>query len=145
MHIKLTNGVPAKYTLGQFRRDNPNTSFPKQIPDEMLASYDVYPYTVPDRPDYDRYTQVCVEGTFEQDAEGNWSLPWVIESRPQEQAERSIRLKRDEDLQACDWVVIKNTEKGTNIPLEWEVYRQALRDITEQEGFPYEVTWPTKP
>ena len=113
MHIKLTNGVPAKYTLGQFRRDNPNTSFPKQIPDEMLAGYDVYPYTVPDR--------------------------------PQEQAERSIRSKRDEGLQECDWVVIMHTEKGTNIPLEWGVYRQALRDITGQEGFPYSVTWPTKP
>jgi hypothetical protein len=24
-------------------------------------------------------------------------------------------------------------------------YRQALRDITDQEGFPYSVTWPTKP
>jgi hypothetical protein len=24
-------------------------------------------------------------------------------------------------------------------------YRQALRDITSQEGFPYDVTWPTKP
>jgi len=145
MHIKLTNGVPAKYTLGQFRRDNPNTSFPKQIPDEMLASYDVYPYTVPAHPDYDRYTQVCVEGVFEQDAQGNWSLPWAVENRPQEQAERSIRSKRDEDLQSCDWVVIKHTEKGTNIPLEWEVYRQALRDITGQAGFPHSVTWPTKP
>jgi len=28
---------------------------------------------------------------------------------------------------------------------EWSTYRQALRDITEQEGFPYQVTWPTKP
>lgn len=145
MHIKLTNGVPAKYTLGQLRRDNPNTSFPKQIPNEMLASYDVYPYTTPAQPDYDRYTQVCVEGTFEQDAQGNWSLSWAIENRPQEQAERSIRIKRDEELQACDWVVIKHTEKGTNIPLDWEVYRQALRDITEQAGFPYSVTWPAKP
>ena len=145
MHIKLTNGVPAKYTLGQLRRDNPNTSFPKQIPDEMLASYDVYAYTVPAQPTYDRYTQVCVEGTFEQDAEGNWSLPWAIENQPQEQAGNNIRRKRDRDLQECDWVVIKNTETGTALPTEWVTYRQALRDITAQEGFPYSVTWPTKP
>jgi len=28
---------------------------------------------------------------------------------------------------------------------EWASYRQALRDITEQTGFPYSVVWPTKP
>jgi len=28
---------------------------------------------------------------------------------------------------------------------EWATYRQALRDITAQEGFPYEVVWPPKP
>jgi len=27
----------------------------------------------------------------------------------------------------------------------WAVYRQALRDITDQEGFPYSVNWPTAP
>ena len=145
MHIKITNGIPAKYTLGQFRRDNPNTSFPKQIPNEMLASYDVYPYTVPDRPSYDGLTQLCVEGTFEQDAQGNWALPWVTENKPQDEAESNIRRKRDRDLQECDWVVVKHTEANTTPPTEWVTYRQALRDITAQVGFPYSVTWPTKP
>ena len=48
MHIKLTNGTPTKYTLGQLHRDNPYTSFPKIISDELLASYDVYPYVIQD-------------------------------------------------------------------------------------------------
>jgi hypothetical protein len=69
----------------------------------------------------------------------------VVEQLPQDQAEQNIRKNRDSLLQQTDWVVIMHTEKGTNIPLEWEVYRQALRDITEQAGFPYEVTWPVKP
>jgi len=38
-----------------------------------------------------------------------------------------------------------HTEKGTNIPAEWELYRQALRDITGQAGFPHQVEWPVKP
>jgi len=142
MHLKLTNGVPAKYTLGQFRRDNPNTSFPKHIPDEMLASYDVYPYTVQDV-DYDRMTQTKSEGDFSQ-VDGQWVLSMVAENLPQEQAERRIRSKRDDDLQKTDWIVIKSYERGENIPAEWELYRQALRDVTDQSGFPYSVTWPTK-
>lgn len=56
-----------------------------------------------------------------------------------------IRSRRDGLLQETDWIVIKSYERGQNIPAEWELYRQALRDITAQAGFPYEVTWPTKP
>lgn len=145
MHLKLTNGTPAKYTLGQLRRDNPQTSFPKIIPDDLLASYDVYPYTQPKAPEYDSLSHRLTDGAFEQDAGGNWSLPYVVQQLPQGQAEHNIRSRRDSLLQQTDWVVIMHTEKGTNIPLEWEVYRQALRDITGQAGFPYEVTWPVNP
>jgi len=144
MHLKLTNGTPAKYTLGKFRRDNPQTSFPKLIPDEMLASYDVYPYTRPTPAEYDNLVWRLIDGDFVQDAEGHWSLPYKLEALPIDQAERNIRSRRDGLLQETDWIVIKSYERGQNIPAEWELYRQALRDITEQAGFPYEVTWPTK-
>ena len=145
MHLKLTNGSPEKYSLRQLRKDNPNTSFPAEPTDALLATYDVYPYTRPDRPDYDHLTTTLVDGSFEQDAVGNWSLPYVVQQRPQADAERNVRSRRDALLAECDWVVIVHTEKGTNIPMGWEVYRQALRDITAQEGFPYSVTWPTPP
>ena len=58
---------------------------------------------------------------------------------------KSAKFGRDALLSGSDWVVIYHTEKGTNIPLEWRVYRQALRDVTEQEGFPFNVTWPQEP
>ena len=145
MHLKLTNGTPAKYTLGQLRRDNPQTSFPKLIPDDLLASYDVYPYTRPTPAEYDNLAWRLIDDAFVQGAEGHWSLPYKLEALPLEDAQRNIRSRRDSLLKETDWVVIMHTEKGTNIPAEWELYRQALRDITEQAGFPYEVTWPTKP
>ena len=145
MHLKLTNGVPAKYTLGQLRRDNPQTSFPKSIPDDLLASYDVYPYTRPSVPEYDGLAWRLIDDAFTQDAQGNWSLPYKLEALPLEDAQRNVRNKRDRLLQETDWRVIKAYERSENLPAEWEVYRQALRDITSQAGFPYEVTWPTKP
>ena len=144
MHLKLTNGTPAKYTLGQLRRDNPQTSFPKLIPDELLASYDVYPYTRPKPDQYDSLAWRLIDDEFV-NVNGAWMLPYKLEALPQEQAEANIRNRRDSLLKKTDWVVIMHTEKGTNIPMEWELYRQALRDITAQAGFPYEVTWPTKP
>jgi len=58
---------------------------------------------------------------------------------------KSVRATRDDKLKECDWVVIKNLETNSNIPGAWEVYRQALRDVPSQSGFPWTVTWPDAP
>jgi hypothetical protein len=65
-------------------------------------------------------------------------------SKDAEQA-KSVRQSRDEKLKECDWIVIKNLESNANIPGAWEVYRQALRDIPAQSGFPWTITWPDAP
>jgi hypothetical protein len=65
-------------------------------------------------------------------------------SKDAEQA-KSVRATRDDKLKECDWVVIKNLETNSNIPGAWEVYRQALRDVPTQSGFPWTVTYPDKP
>ena len=65
-------------------------------------------------------------------------------SKDAEQA-KSVRTSRDTKLAETDWVVIKNLELNANIPGAWEVYRQALRDIPAQAGFPWTNTWPTQP
>ena len=65
-------------------------------------------------------------------------------SKDAEQA-KSVRATRDEKLKECDWVVIKNLETNSNIPGAWEVYRQALRDVPSQSGFPWTITWPVEP
>lgn len=62
-----------------------------------------------------------------------------------------VRRKRDALLAASDWVVTKAVEQnaadglGIQIPMNWINYRQALRDIPQQAGFPYTVTWPQEP
>jgi hypothetical protein len=56
-----------------------------------------------------------------------------------------IRKERDERLAACDWVVAKYTERAMTVPEAWVDYRQALRDIPNQIGFPLAVQWPDEP
>ena len=58
---------------------------------------------------------------------------------------KSVRQSRDDKLKETDWIVIKNLELNANIPGAWEVYRQALRDIPAQSGFPWTITWPVEP
>ena len=56
-----------------------------------------------------------------------------------------IRLRRDELLSSCDWVVSKYLELGEQIPQEWKEYRQNLRDLPQQDGFPNNVVFPKRP
>jgi len=57
----------------------------------------------------------------------------------------SARTQRDALLSECDWVVVKALESNQAIPSDWATYRQALRDIPQQGGFPATIIWPVKP
>ena len=57
---------------------------------------------------------------------------------------RFVRAERDRRLSACDWVVARASERGEPVPLDWTVYRQALRDITDQPD-PLAIRWPEPP
>ena len=57
-------------------------------------------------------------------------------------AEKEMRLKRDELLAETDWWAVSD-----RVMTQAEIdYRQALRDLTDQDNFPNpDITWPTKP
>lgn len=56
-----------------------------------------------------------------------------------------VRQARNVELQSTDWWVIKAAETGGQISVPQAEYRQALRDLPSQVGFPYAVVWPEKP
>lgn len=55
-----------------------------------------------------------------------------------------VRRERDARLAATDWRLSVAQERGQPLASEWRVYRQALRDITEQPD-PTAIEWPTPP
>lgn len=57
----------------------------------------------------------------------------------------SIRRYRDEKLEETDFFVMPDYPSDPKDLEEVKTYRQALRDITKQSGFPKEVTWPELP
>ena len=63
----------------------------------------------------------------------------------EEQPAKEARGERDRLLTETDWVTIRATDTGDPVPADWQTYRQALRDITEQTGFPEEIEWPQEP
>ena len=51
-----------------------------------------------------------------------------------------VRAQRDELLAASDYMALAD-----RITADWTTYRQALRDIPAQSGFPTNITWPVEP
>jgi len=97
MYILAPNQTAEKYsyTIGELRKDNPNTSFPKRPSDDLLASWNVYPVFNVDSPTFDHATQNLTES---QPAlvDGQWQQTWVItDATPEEVSQREAQQADD--------------------------------------------------
>lgn len=54
----------------------------------------------------------------------------------------SARSRRDILLRESDWAVLADAPTDKTA---WQAYRQELRDVPQQEGFPNSINWPTEP
>lgn len=59
--------------------------------------------------------------------------------------ENEVKAKRNALLSASDWTQLPNGPLSAERQAEWATYRQQLRDITDQTGYPTDVIWPTTP
>ena len=57
----------------------------------------------------------------------------------------TARAQRNSLLVASDWIELPSCPFSDIKKQEWSAYRQALRDIPQQPGFPTEITWPVPP
>ncbi|MCI8470415.1 MAG: hypothetical protein HFJ35_02825 [Clostridia bacterium] len=83
---------------------------------------------------------------LKQDIENNYDT-WLqfAKNTEHEKLATEIREKRDKLLTETDWTQVTDTVLSVEKQEEYKNYRQALRDITEQEEFPYKVIFPEKP
>lgn len=153
-YVKLNpNGTIYKYpyTLTDLQFDNPNVSFPDNFgstfSDADAQYFNVYPVTPSRTPDesYD----INLERTAEF-VNGEWVEVWVSLPASQEQiaertAAKSVQVinVRNEFLKDSDWTQLSDIPES--IKTSWSSYRQLLRDIPQQNGFPWNVVWPDKP
>jgi len=86
-----------------------------------------------DQVDEATYNNPSLKPTWAQVQEGVIPEQWVV-----------VRGKRLLKLRASDWSVLPDVPMTAEKKAEWETYRQALRDITNQPD-PFDITWPTPP
>lgn len=136
-------------TLQHLKDENPEVSFPVSFTE--AAGYARVEPTP--RPEFDSVTQKCREGQPAKNAAGEWQQTWVVVNLSAEQAESNrqavrikaesaVRAERNRRLAASDWTQVADTPADK---AAWAVYRQALRDVTSQTEFPFNVSWPQEP
>lgn len=92
------------------------------------------------------YTQTLKEKTPEL-IDGVWTRVWSIEDATEEELQfrierksKEVRKIRNQLLSETDWTQFPDSPANSS---DWIEYRQALRDISKQEGFPWHVEWPS--
>ena len=137
-------------TDSEFRAMFPNTGFPIQLTEAIINDFggDVVlegPQASPTR------YQVSFRDGVEQ-IDGKWFTKWSVADMEQEakdaldaQQATSVREQRNKKLAECDWTQLQDAPLTLEQKASWSVYRQSLRDVTTQEGFPWNITWPVEP
>jgi hypothetical protein len=146
MQIRLKLNGQVMYE-SEFRALFPNTSLPQQLSESLINELggDVVFEGAQASPT--RY-QIGFRDGVEQ-VNGKWYTKYSVADMDAEaqtalnttQAE-AVRKQRNDKLAACDWTQVEDAPVDK---AAWATYRQALRDVTSQDGFPWTVNWPEAP
>ena len=146
--IKATNNTVEQYpySIGLLRKDNPNTSFPKQVSAADMASFNVYPVTevTPTVADTQKLVKVWTPTLVS----GDWVLAHeAVDLTSDDIAEATAvlaanaREERDGLLAATDFYALSDVVMTS----EMTTYRSDLRAVPTLNGFPNDFEWPTAP
>ena len=147
LYLKAIDNVVEQYpySLGQLRKDNSNTSFPKQPSLAGLAEFDVYPVTevTPTLADGEKLVKVWTPTLVS----GEWILPHQAVAKTEEDlatesdvAWANLREQRDKLLSETDWTA----STDVTMTAEMTTYRQALRDLPSTADI-NNIIYPDKP
>lgn len=139
--LKTQNEIIAMY---------PNISFPKIWNTELIEYLKLDPVFESPTPSTTRY-QTLFKNEVEQIGD-KWMWKWSItemsdDEKKLKDAEQAnfVRNSRNVLIFKSDWTQLTDAPLTNEQKNLWAIYRQSLRDIPQQSGFPWEVEWPQKP
>jgi hypothetical protein len=147
--IKLEEGNPVGHAIVEqnFRQLFPDTSFPRFYTAEVVEpfGYGIYDFSnMPQATGYTKYIEVAPV----KNESGVWIQTWqLVDMTDEEKQEHDlkianqVRVERNTRLFQTDYMALTDS----TLTAEMAAYRQALRDVPTQDGFPHNVVWPTKP
>jgi hypothetical protein len=165
LFVEVATGTPK--TKVQLKQENKHMSLPEAWTDATLEALGVARVTKTDAPDVGEW-QVAVKDGVEQ-VDGVWQERWVTQEMfteytetDEDGVETTVTVQDQKDAKvAADNAALAETARierndllkdtdhyglsDMTMSAEVAAYRQALRDVPQQAGFPSAITWPTKP
>jgi len=159
MLAKVKGTILAKYpyAMADLWEENPYTNFGAEtdvtvlFPHTEAATIDGYeltPIIAADAPSIDEQLQRRVVHGPDL-VNGVWTIWYSVENLTEAEKENmrqmeaaQVRVFRNKRLADCDWTQLADSPVDD---LAWAKYRQELRDIPKQAGFPFSVVWPKEP
>lgn len=151
MYLKVSGStITYPYSVQNLKNENPNTSFPTIIADSLLESFNIYKveaknsgYDSDDTKDVTEVTPTLSGSVYVQTYNITDADEETINKR-REIKWSEVRSNRDSLLSECDWTQFNDSPISGSTLIDWQTYRQSLRDITNQST-PYDITWPNRP
>ena len=154
--VNNQNVVTFPYDYDTLVRHNPSTRFSAEELTAMyvgteanLAGNQLVRVVVADAPQYDEATQIAVRNNQPSLVGDTWTIGWIVQELTQSEKDQklaakiaSVRSQRNQKLTETDWTQVNDAPVDK---AAWATYRQALRDVPTQSGFPWSVTWPAQP
>ena len=142
----------------------PNTSIPKVWTDQVCTDLGIDVVFETPHPTSSEAYKHYIRNGVEQNSNDQWVQAWVeqdmfadttvdgvtttkaeheaaYQAKLDADAAAAVRFKRDGLLVETDWIGLSDVTMSS----DWATYRQALRDVPSQSGFPHDITWPEKP
>ena len=160
VRIRSTGAVMLEDQLRRWLQETGGPSYDTLTP-EVMEAIGVDPVFEGAQATGGTVYQYSMRQGVEQQADGKWYSKYVLGPiftdnedgtaaqqeaayKAQKDAEQaaSVRAARNSKLAACDWTQL--ADSSADKPA-WATYRQSLRDVTGQAGFPWNVTWTVEP
>jgi len=158
MQIRIRETGAVMYE-NEFRALFPNTSMPQQLSEELLNDFGadvvfegpqatggtVYQYSQyagVEQIDGKWYTKYILGPVFTDGETTAAEQEAAYKAQKDAEQAKNVREQRNKLLSESDWTQLADAPVDAVI---WSNYRQELRDVTKQDGFPFSVVWPESP
>lgn len=150
MYVKIENGTIKKYpyTINELKLDYSNVSFPTTLTNALLESFEVYSvqettYDFDYTKNYQELDPYLSGSTYIQ----VWNITDASEEEINTRIDEKwgeVRETRNLLLYQSDWTQFQDSPIIDSKLIEWQTYRQQLREISLQLN-PFNLVWPSRP